>query len=152
MLEFVSVQFFFLSSLTARIESFPFCSLSLPLFQCLHLLHQKTHNSISSLFLPHSLPLSLLPSFPSPPLPLSPSLPFPLPFSLPSSLSLSPSPSLPPQPTILASLCASVTLSARAMASSSTTGKRGSCFPISCSILWYSSTSYLYRGHMTPSV
>lgn len=49
--------------------------------------------------------------------------------------------------TILACLCASATLSMRASTSSSTVGNRGSFFPISPSIRWYSSTSYLWsRG------
>lgn len=45
--------------------------------------------------------------------------------------------------TILAYLCASVTRSISSMTSSSTVGYSGSFFPISCSIRWYNSTSYL---------
>lgn len=50
------------------------------------------------------------------------------------------------EPTILAILWAPVTLSIRAMTSSSTVGWSGSCFPMSCSIRWYNSTSYLVPG------
>ena len=48
--------------------------------------------------------------------------------------------------TILAYLCASVTRSISNMTSSSTVGYSGSFFPISCSIRWYNSTSYLQEN------
>ena len=48
--------------------------------------------------------------------------------------------------TILAYLCASVTRSISNMTSSSTVGYSGSFFPISCSIRWYNSTSYLQKN------
>lgn len=48
--------------------------------------------------------------------------------------------------TIFAYLCASVTRSISNMTSSSTVGYSGSFFPISCSIRWYNSTSYLQKN------